>query len=192
MSLKKLVATAAVLVGSSTAALAQPYYSTASARGGVTVSVRDHRDVDGAWMRKRINSRKRIVVRPQVNWYASAQYNYQPSYTSWEPSYPVAQPSWTTLMPAQPLGYEGRAFVRVDSQPGALHALRLDAATGDTFVNSIDVEYTDGRHQVVTVGQELEAENPSYEVALNSTCGIDDIMINGRSEYGGSLALTAL
>lgn len=168
----KALTTLALIVGSSSAALARPVRF-------------DRRE---RFERHERNEHRRFY-QPRERF--SYSY-YQPSY--YQPSYqPVVQPqSWMPLMGAQSIGAEGRTFVRVDSQPGALHALRLDATSGDTFVNSIDIELTDGRHQVVTVGQELRPDNPSYEVALDSSCGIEDITVNGRSEYGGSIAMSAL
>ncbi len=175
MSVKAL-ATIALLVGSSSAALAHPVRFDGD-------HDRDDRPFERHERYERYEHRR--------YWQPQRRFRYQRPYIPTFAAPPVVQQSWMPLMGAQPI-YEGRAFVRVDSQPGALHALRLDATNGDTFVNSVDIEYTDGRHQVVTVGQELEAENPSYEVALDSTCGIEDITINGRSEYGGAIALSAL
>ncbi|MGE5183686.1 MAG: hypothetical protein ACM31C_16555 [Acidobacteriota bacterium] len=186
----KALATIALLVGSSSAALAHPVRFDGNHDRDDRRFERqrhdryDRYDRDDRYEHRRYwqPQRRFFYQRPYVRPFATPPvYQYQPY-----------QQSWMPLMGAQPIGYEGRAFVRVDSQPGALHALRLEATNGDTFVSSIDIEYTDGRHQVVTVGQELEAENPSYEVALDSTCGIEDIAINGRSEDGGAIALSAL
>lgn len=192
MSLKKLIATAAVLVGSSTAALAQPYHATVNTRSNVVV--RDHRDVDAQWMR---NHRRPVVVKPQIRWYAGASYSVQPTYYN-EPVYqapvyqaPVYQaPGWTSVMPAQSL--QGVASLQLGSQPGAFHALRLESASGDTFITTVAITYTDGRTQLATVGQELTPSSSSYEIALDSSCGIANVSINGQSEYGGSIALAAL
>ncbi len=198
----KALTTIALLVGSSSAALAQPVNYTRAPRGGVTV--RDHRDIDGRWEREREREarerreREERERREHEEREHERRFDVQPWFQASFPVYeqpvyqaPVAS-SWMSLMAPTTIGVDGRAFVSINSQPGALHALRLDASSGDTFVSSVAIEYTDGRTQVVTVGQELEPSNPSYEVALDSTCGIEDVTINGRSEYGGSIALAAL
>ncbi len=186
MSLKKLIATAAVLVGSSTAALAQPYYTNSH----TDAVVRDHRSVDWQWMR----NHRRVVVRParaQVNWYASASYNYQPR--------PEYQPAWQqpslpslTLMAASSL--PNRFDLDVTNELGNVSKIRLDATgcEGRTYVDKVTIYDNTGRYQQIAVGSYLDAQNPILDLGLTFGAATTRVIVDGQSQLGGKLAVEAL
>lgn len=195
MSLKKLIATAAVLVGSSTAALARPIsHPEPAPRGGVTVSVRDHRDMDWQWSR---SHRKPLVVKPQVRWYAGASYSVQPTYYN-EPAYqapvyqaPVAEPSLTLMAPSE-LG--SRFDLNTINQLAGYSKVRLDATgcEGRTYVGTVTIYSITGAAQQFSVNQWLDRSNPTFDIGLSYGAQTARVIVDGQSQAGGTLAIEAV
>ncbi len=196
MSLKKLVTVAALVVGSSTAALAQPYHSNTRSN----VVVRDHRDTDWQWSR---NHRKPVVVKPQVRWYESASYSVQPTYYN-EPVYtapvyqppvyqpPVyEQPSLTLMAPSE-LG--SRFDLNTINELAGKSTIRLDATgcEGSTYIDKVTIYNVNGGYQQITVGQWLSAANPTFDIGLTFGAQTARVIVDGHSQAGGTLAVEAV
>ncbi|MGE5183685.1 MAG: hypothetical protein ACM31C_16550 [Acidobacteriota bacterium] len=201
MSINKLIATAAVLVGSSTAALAQPYYGSYSnyTNRNSGAVVRDHRiDVDWQWMRN--HRSRRVVVRPQVNWYASSSYNYQPSYQSWEPSYPsyqpatepaYEQPSLVSIQPPTAL-VGGQLKLGVAGRMAGTQKLQIKAAgPGGTYIDEVQLLYLNHQSQRIAVNRMVDANNPCIDIPLGDGSGVSLVVVNGTYE-GGAISVDAL
>lgn len=194
MSLKTLITTAALIVGSSTAALARPAPAPAPR---ATVTVRDHRDVDGAWMRnKREHDRDRDRwYGPRVE-YVAPTVTVQPTYTV-EPTYypayqaPVAQPSMISIQPATAL-VGGQLKLGVAGMMTGTQTLQIKSAgAGATYIDSVQLLYLNHQSQTIAVNRSVDPSNPCIDLPLGDGSNVSLVIINGQYQ-GGAISVDAL
>ena len=183
MSLKSFVTTL-VLLGSSTAALAQPAFS-ASAQGGVSVSAgyrygygnqgdfSNRRTNDWRWIRDH-----RVPFRPAV---------YQPQVTQ----DPCATPSRAITLATSARtsdDFQHRVFLNMGDGTPAVRTLTIDAM-GAMYLGEIGVQYwSGGRLQSVVVWPKmnLDGRNPTYTYDLGSYVKLNRIVVYGRNGAGAT------
>jgi hypothetical protein len=134
MNTKAILATLFV-VGSSTAALAQPVATVTPTNTNytATVQMRDHRRL----------------------------------------------PVWGVLSSGDALA-NGRTSVKVSSLR-QLSELRLTATRGTTEIDKIQIKFTDGKSEIVTPDQTINAKSPSLTVNLSSWERVKSITVLGHS-----------
>ena len=138
---------------------------------GRAVRVRRDRD-DVRWREPRVIVQPAPIYAPGV----------------WTNDVGYAAPSGITLLAPSTLAGDGQLYV--SGGDASLTALRLSAAGGDTYVAQVVVEYADGDTQVIPVGEELAAQNPIAELALDRRDPVSRIIVSGQSAYGGQIAIT--
>jgi hypothetical protein len=194
MSLKALLASV-VLLGTSSAALAQP------------VMVRDHRDVDGAWFRNHRTHRTPVRYSYSSPWYwFNASYStyappvyeqpvYQPPVYQ-EPVYqePVYQaPVASSLMPPTALA---TGVLRLEVKKPLIEGkttLRISASgRGSTYINEIVLNQWSGAQQVLDLHTTFDARNPYYDIPLASCADLGGIVMTGQSLDGGAISISAI
>jgi len=96
--------------------------------------------------------------------------------------------TWQALTSIEQLGrYNDMFDVR-----GRFAQLRLQNQTGRSYVRSIEVQFTDGSHQVMRVNQTLDGNHAMVNLTLDSTRRIDRIFVDGYTQSGGGLQLYAM
>ena len=151
--------------------------------------VRDHRNRiergHGIVIRKPVIRRpiieRRVIERPVY---------IQPTTTVWTPSpgYTYA-PQPLQLMAPTALTSE----LSIDVNLGGATALDLQSAgTGSTYVSQVLLIDADGATRALPVNQVLSAQNPTVQLPLDNCAGVSRIVLQGHSDWGGSLALTAV
>jgi hypothetical protein len=178
MSLKSFVTTL-LLLGSSTAALAQPAFS-ANAQVGVSAGYRygnqgdfsNRRTNDWQWIRDH-----RVPFRPAV---------YQPQVTQ----DPCATPSGGITLATSARtsdDFQHRVFLNTEGAP-AVRSLTIEA-NGPMYLGEIGVEYwSGGRLQSVGVWPKmgLDGRSPSYSYDLGSYVNVHRIIVYGRNGAGST------
>jgi hypothetical protein len=84
----------------------------------------------------------------------------------------------------------GRFYVPIATEYASIQTLQL-AGSGVSYVDQIVIEYRDGRTQAIAIGQWLNPENPTLEVSVPAAGNVRNIVVQGRSENGGSIAVNA-
>ena len=158
MSKFKALITALVL-GSSSAAMAAPSvsFSAEASWGTVSPTVRDHRD-------------QRTVT----------------TYPAFEaPTSRFARGTWISL--AEPMNSRrGQSVIDIDSR-AKLNQIRLQSASGASYIGTVTIRFVGGASQVITLNQWLDARNPMAQFNLNRTTQVDSILISGaRNRRGGT------
>jgi hypothetical protein len=85
--------------------------------------------------------------------------------------------TWVALTEPMTLS-RGRGFIDLSSRT-PLNQIRLQSASGQAFISTITVQYTNGASQVVTLNQWIDSRNPLAQFNLNRTAQVDSILING-------------
>lgn len=85
--------------------------------------------------------------------------------------------TWISLTEPMSLS-RGRGFIDLQSRM-PFNQIRLQSASGQAFISTITVQYTNGASQVVTLNQWIDARNPMAQFNLNRTAQVDSIQING-------------
>jgi hypothetical protein len=155
--------------------------------------VRDHRAVQRpiyrAPVRREPNRFERghgIVIRKPI---IERPVYIQPTTTVWTPSpgYTYA-PQPLQLMAPTALASE----LSIDVNLGGATTLDLQSAgTGSTYVSQVLLIDADGATRALPVNQVLSAQNPTVQLPLDNCAGVSRIVLQGHSDWGGSLALTA-
>lgn len=203
MNTKSLLATLLVL-GSSTAALAQPavrdhrdgYSDRANVRDRSVVgdrsNLRDHRN-DG-WDRDRDRERlivAPVIVTPPVDACANVRVGAKASaYTG-----PVGLASrwggWALLAEPTMIG-SGSEQITVGKDHGKFTQLQLVANSGSTYISQVVVEFGNGKYQTVALNQQLDAGNPALTIDLKGNRrAISRIIVEGTSSYGARYSVRA-
>lgn len=162
--LKKII-TAALLVGSSTAALAAPSHGT--------VVVRDHRSSTEVV--------RHVTPRPVLlherhghrRYYDPGYYGY----TAYGPSYGLNYTSEPTVVAYQP----SAQFVPLGDLTG--NGIELSMMDTPCEIQSLTIYYADGRQQLVPVGAYLDSMRPRINI-LTETSPISGISIVGTGSIG--------
>jgi hypothetical protein len=156
--------------------------------------VRDHRepvrwDRDRDRDRDRDHDRRRVHIEQPV--YQPSVY-IQPTSTVWTPGpgYTYVPQPIQLLSPTSLLGEP--LTVDVGSLGGAT-TLELDSAgTGSTYVSQVLLVEGDGDTRSVPVNQVLSAQNPTVQLPIGNSREVTRIVVEGHSDWGGSLALRAV
>jgi hypothetical protein len=73
----------------------------------------------------------------------------------------------------------------------AAHTLDLtNAGNGSTYVSSVILVKTDGTQQVMWVNQMVSPANPVVHLGIDG-CNVSQILVDGHSDWGGAIAMTA-
>jgi hypothetical protein len=199
MSLKSFVTTLALL-GSSTAALAQPAF-TASAQGGVTVSAgyayqgdfSNQRTNDWPWIRDhRQPVAQPMPPTPIVNTDDCANVrigNKASAYTG-----PVGQVmpggGWSALTQPTKIG-RGAEQINVGADKGRFRSLELVSNGGDTYLSQVVIGFSNGQYMHVPVNRSL---NQPLTINLGGYRGraIDRIIVEGTSGFRARYSVLAV
>lgn len=196
MSIKSILV-GLVLVGSSTAAFARP---AVYAEGGVSVSVRDHRDIDSRWEReRREEARERARLERQRE--ARIEWNRRHRYVVQTPVVvePVYQPPvYPTMIQGPTMLYNGSQELVITQINGSrigrlsgFSTVKLDGVgTGSTYVDSITIYYPTST-EVVPVKRWINAGG-CFDLPIANGAGIVQLAINGQSVNGGSFTVDAV
>jgi len=168
--LKKII-TAALLIGSSTAALAAPSHGT--------VVVRDHR----------VNTEvvRHVTPRP-VQLHQEHRRYYDPGYFGYSNGY---YPGYTGYGPTVGLNYSSAPtietfapsaqFVPLGDLTG--NGIELSMVDGPCQIQQLTIFYADGRQVIVPVGSYLDSMRPRINI-LTETSPISGISIVGTGNIG--------
>jgi hypothetical protein len=143
--------------------------------------VREQRREPVRWDRDHDRDRGhgRVIVEHPI--YQSSVWTASPGYTY------VPQP--IQLMAPTALSSDS---LSLDVSLGGATSLQLsNTGTGSTYVSDVLLVSADGATQTVPVNAILSAQNPTIQLPINSA-GITQIVLQGHSDWGGSLALTAV
>jgi hypothetical protein len=175
MNIKSILA-AALVIGSSSLALAQP-----AAQGGVTVQssadIRDHRTPDYD------NYRPAPVVVAQAPVFARPIIRPLPV---------VRPPMMRTLADDTKINnWTGRDTLTF-SRPLALQSIKLQGETGKTTVSQVAIKFANGRTQLVQENK-LLLKNGCIDIDLNGNVrNVTGIVIYGKSGARASFDVTGL
>lgn len=154
-------------------------------------AVRDHREVSRPvirehrepvrWERRdRDDDRRRVIVEHPI--YQTSVWTASPGYTY------VPQP--IQLMAPTALSSEA---LTLDVNLGGATTLQLqNAGSGSTYVSQILLIEPDGDTQAVPVNAILSPANPTVQLPVGNSAGVSRIVVEGHSDWGGSLALQAV
>lgn len=94
--------------------------------------------------------------------------------------------TWISL--AEPMHLRrGYNVIQLGTQ-APLNQIRLQSASGQSFISTVTVQYANGASQVVTLNQWIDARNPMAQFNLNRTAAVTSIFINGsRGHRSGKL-----
>lgn len=186
MNIKALITTLFV-VGSSTAALAQP-----ASQG--SVDVRDHRGYEQPAPTPapapivRDHRTEAPTPAPIVRDHRDEITQVQPVAVDHDRDHDRDQrklPSWMMLSSSDAIGRNGSDYIRIESST-ALRTLKLQATSGKTTVSQIAIKFANGRSQVVYPNQTIGSQNaPSLTVDLNGNArNVVGITVYGSSRHG--------
>jgi hypothetical protein len=103
------------------------------------------------------------------------------------PTTTFARGTWVSLAEPMNLGRGRGSMIDLNSR-ALFNQIRLQSASGATFIGTVTVQYKNGASQIVTVNQWIDAQNPMTQFALNRTAQVDSIMINGsRNRRSGKI-----
>ena len=111
------------------------------------------------WFEHREHFRWRPIVRER---YVAPTYYVSPTYVA--PSY-VTSPFMN-----------GQLYLGLGGAVG--NSIELYATGGATYVQQVAIQYTDGRSELVSVGQTLDANNPAIELGTEA-CGVSGVVVYG-------------
>jgi hypothetical protein len=144
----------------------------------VVVAHRDHDDRD------RDRDRPVIVEQQPVpaytfswnNWYTPPTYTYQPAERS--------------ILSATALVSE--LDLDTANKLAGTSELEISAVgSGSTYINQVFLMYASGGTQAITVQQVLSPSNPVLKIPLGNGANVRQVSVQGRSEWGGSIAIDA-
>ena len=125
-----------------------------------------------------------IVVTP-----APVVVNYNPGYRV-DPGY-TYQPQAIQVLGSTELDQGSIAIDTTDALTGATDLQLFSTGSGSTYVSQVVLYSADGSYQVVKLDTILSAENPSAAVALGNGGAIVKVVVDGQSNWGGSIAISA-
>jgi len=106
------------------------------------------------------------------------------TYPTYQSPATFARGTWISL--AEPMNMaRGRATIDINSR-SAFNQIRLQSASGSSFIRTVTVQYVNGASQVITLNQWIDAHNPMAQFNLNRPMQVDSIMINGQRNARGS------
>lgn len=172
--LKKII-TAALLIGSSTAALAAP--------GHGTVVVRDHRSTTEVV--RHVTPRPVQLHHGHRRYYDPGYFGYSnPSYGGYYgygPSYGVSYGMNYASPPAVETFQPAAQFVPLGDLTG--NGIELSMMDAPCEIQSLTIYYADGRQVIVPVGAYLDSMRPRINI-LTETSPISGISITGTGSIG--------
>ena len=153
----KAIVTAALVIGSSSLALARPYESQPAPQGGVTVQstvdVRDHRTEQPEWNRPAPQPLPVVIKHP---------------------------PILRTLADDTKINRTGRDVLTF-ARPMKLQTIKLQGETGKTSVSQVAIKFANGRQQIVQENK-LLTKNGCIDIDLNGNVRtVTGIVIYGSS-----------
>jgi hypothetical protein len=99
---------------------------------------------------------------------------------------------WVELASATPAS-NGREYMVIDAGAGAFTSLRIDADAGRPFVDSLRIDFKDGTHRIVHLGEVLDAKKrPSAVVDLHGPHQIDSLVVISDRDSKGSYAILGM
>ncbi len=99
---------------------------------------------------------------------------------------------WVELASATPAS-NGREYIEIDASAGAFISLRIDADTGRPFVDSLRINYKDGTHRIVQLGERLDPKKRGAGVVdLRGPHEIDSLVVVSDRDSKGSYAILGM
>lgn len=173
MNIKALITL--FVVGSSSVAMARP---AAPGYQGAPI-VRDHRDP------------RAPVPPPVVVTRPAPAPAYEPIYQ--RPSPPPWRPLWVTL------GFEsrivdGNMFFNVKQNMGKFTTLKLQSSSGKSLINRVQIQFANGKTQVVELNKYLTAASPTLTIDLagDAARSIRNVTVVGRNARQSQFAVLAI
>jgi hypothetical protein len=103
-----------------------------------------------------------------------------------------ARPTTTWISLAQPLHLENGRDMLTLNRLGSYTQIRLQAASGYSYIQKVKVRFRDGSVQNMTVNQWLSARNPMVQFDLRDNRGIESIAVMGTAHnYNASYQVFA-
>jgi hypothetical protein len=170
MNLKALITL--LVLGSSSAAMARPIVVSGTA--GASVTVRDHRDH---------RDYRAPVPAPAPG--------HDGSYRTPPPFVPL----WTTLGTESRIIDGAMAFRVSPVLRGArFTALKLQSSGGKSLINRVEIQFVNGRTQVVQLDQYLTASSPTITIDLagDAARSIRNVTVIGRNARQSSFSVLAI
>ncbi len=108
------------------------------------------------------------------------------------PTPAASSDGWVELASATPAS-NGREYITIDANAGAFTSLRIDADAGRPFVDSLRIDYKDGTHRIVQLGERLDAKKRrSAVVDLRGAHEIDSLVVVSDRDSKGSYAILGM
>jgi hypothetical protein len=109
----------------------------------------------------------------------------------WRPVVVTAPPmAELALAGATPLA--SRLDLDVCNRLAGRTAIHVEArGRGRTFVDEIELHYADRDVEIVKIGRYLDADDAPIQVGLGDGANVTRVIVEGRSEYGGAIAVDA-
>jgi hypothetical protein len=199
MSLKTII-TSALVLGTSSAALASPSVTTWRTPAPI---VRDHRDgvvlSAGANLqfgfttpasKRPVKIVKHRYDRTPRGYYVNGGYTSSAPYVApVEPSYGNGygygydNAGWSMISAVNRMSEDQgtRSRVKPVGAANQFQTIRIDATRGSTFIKMITVYLTNGQYQQLMPNVGLDERNPSFEFSLGGPLPIDTIIIDGST-----------
>ena len=197
MSLKSLLTTVALIAGTSSAALANPIVQL---NGNATVSYGSqiqpgvvHPVYNGATTAPVYNGAYRA---PVVNGQEPCETPAQTGVIL-PAQLPVIEPmpavSAPTLIASESRIFRGTETFWVGAWKGRFQTLKLETAGLKTYVSTVKINFADGRSQVVTLNEYINASNPcvTIDLAGRAPRAIKSIVFTGANARQSTLKLIA-
>jgi hypothetical protein len=87
---------------------------------------------------------------------------------------------------------QGSLAIDTGGELTGMTTLSIQAAGGgQTYVTQVVLYDAAGNYQVVNLNTMISAQNPSVQVALGNGGAITRVVVDGHSDWGGAIALTA-
>lgn len=201
MKIKALIT--ALVLGSSSVAMAQPLTINASARvswgvGSSGPVVRDHRDARPIVVNDRLRNLPRFqeALYPNNNRLggdASTYVGPRPAPMMHHGNgYDSYRPSWLAI--TEPTRIDrGRQFIAVGTDLGRFRQLRLRNTVGWSMITQIKIDFGNNVIQTVDLNQRLDRYNPVIDIDLDGYArSINRVIVYGSTANGSAYQLLAL
>ena len=162
--MKTIALVTALVLGSSSVALARPY---------ATPVVRDHRA-------------------PQVVVLPTQLPQQAPMTPTWYPPRPAPRPAWLTLGTVNQI-IDGDMAFYVGHRTSKLSTLKLQNLTGKTLVQRVLIQFANGRTQTVELNQYLMASSPTLTIDVQGEArSVTKVTVVGRNARQSAYSLLAV
>jgi hypothetical protein len=180
MSLKSLLTTVALIAGTSSAAFADPAIVRPVYNGAATAPV-----YNGAYKAPVVNGAEPCETPAQAGVILPAKLPVI------EPMPVVRAP---TLLASESRSFRGTETFWVGAWKGRFQTLKLESSGLRSFVSTVKINFADGRSQIVTLNESINASNPcvTIDLAGRAPRAIKSIQFTGANARRSTLKLIAV